>query len=861
MLLFAAVLPSQAASIPGLFNTGVDGAGALLPAGAVDSHYRLVQSADAGFSGPDTMVVNEAYPIPPWLFNGPASKWIAPRADQGVGNAEGNYTYRLTFDLTGLQTASAQVTGQWTSDNGGMDMLLNGISLGLSQGGDFTRFAGQFALAGGFVDGLNTLDFVVNNAPAGVNPTGLRVEISGVAEPDAAPGTPPSIVGPPQGASAPVGGTARFSVLAAGSPPLGFQWRFSGLNLTDATNQVLTLASISTSNEGFYSVVVSNDFGAVTSRVARLAVTRPIPGLFNTGVDNNRALLASGSVDPHYRLVQSADGAFPGPNAMVLNDAGFPIPPWLANGPNSKWLAPQASQASGNQFGDYKYRLSFDLIDLDPATAVITGLWTSDNTGPSLLLNGVATGAASDGNFGALGNAFTISSGFVVGSNALDFVVNNAPPGINPTGVRVEFTGTAAEALPPPGTPPTITFHPASQTVLSGDGAFFSASAFGSAPLSFQWRRDGTPIPGGTNAVLVFFCVTTNQAGVYDALVTNAFGSATTETATLVVIPVLVNPSPAELAYEPPGPSSRRTGMTISEIMYHPADRVDGRNVEFIELYNSNPFFEDLSGWRLTGAFDYTFPPNTILAGKSFLVVAPAPLDVQAAYGISGVLGGSTNTLPNRSGTVRLRKRSGAVVLEVNYSDQPPWPVAADGTGHSLVLARPTYGESNPQAWAASAFKGGSPGTADPVPAGPLENVVINELLAHTPGLPGTADFVELYNHSAVKVDLSGCWLSDDPRTNKFRIADGTTLAPRGFISYPEPQLGFALAAEGGTVFLVHSNQNRVIDAVRFGGQASGVSIGRCPDGAPAFSALATPTPGTTNAPLRLRDVVINEIM
>src|SRR5262249_39639809 len=38
---------------------------------------------------------------------------------------------------------------------------------------------------------------------------------------------------------------------------------------------------------------------------------------------------------------------------------------------------------------------------------------------------------------------------------------------------------------------------------------------------------------------------------------------------------------------EPLGPSSRRTGLTISEIMYHPRSRTDGRNLEFIELFNT----------------------------------------------------------------------------------------------------------------------------------------------------------------------------------------------------------------------------------------------------------------------------------
>lgn len=174
-----------------------------------------------------------------------------------------------------------------------------------------------------------------------------------------------------------------------------------------------------------------------------------IPGLFNTGVGVGGALLASGAVDPHWQLIQSADTAFPGPNAIVVNDIGFPIPPWLTNGPASKWLAPQASQATGNQPGNYKYRIIFNLAGLEVSTAVINGRWTSDNTGPQVLLNGVPTGLVSDGNFGALGNAFTLNTGFTAGDNTPDFVVNNGGTGINPTGLRVELSGTA-NRLPPP---------------------------------------------------------------------------------------------------------------------------------------------------------------------------------------------------------------------------------------------------------------------------------------------------------------------------------------------------------------------------------------------------------------------------
>ncbi len=582
----------------------------------------------------------------------------------------------------------------------------------------------------------------------------------------------------------------------------------------------------------------------------------PIPGLFNTGVGTNGVLLVNGAVDPHYRLVQSADTSAPGPNTFAVTDTLFPIVsgPWLASGPNSKWIAPQANQSSGNQAGDYQYRLAFDLTGLEPSSAVIRGRWTSDNGGPDVLLNGVSTGATSDGNFSVLGNPFTIGSGFIDGTNTLDFVVNNGAPGINPTGLRVELSGTA-DLQPPPGTPPAIVTQPASVTVGLLDPATFSVGVSGSRPFSYQWRMNGAPIPGAGSSSFTIANARAADAGGYDVIVTNLSGTVTSRVATLTVVFL----SPAQLTYEPLGPSSRRTGLTFSEIMYHPAPNADGLRTEFIELNNSNPFFEDISGWRLTGDIDYTFPSNTVIQGNSFLVVAPAPADVQTVYGITGVLGGFQSNLPNDSGTIRLRKRSGAIVLEVHYSDQPPWPVAADGTGQSLVLARPSYGEGNPQAWAASARRGGSPGGPDPVPAGPLENIVINEILAHT-DLP-LVDFIELFNNSPLSVDLSGCWLSDDPTTNKFRIPDGTVLGAREFTAFQETQLGFALQADGETLYLVNSNQSRVLDAVRFGGQGKGAAFGRYPDGAPDFQPLRARTPGTTNAPPFVQDIVINEIM
>src|SRR5262245_3765061 len=126
-VIFAFLVPSlSAAVIPKLFNSGVDDNGVALPAETKDTHYRLVDSADPDVPGPDTFTLTAGFPVPPWVAESDISRWIAPQAAQGTGNAEGNYTYETTFDLTGFDPATANITGRWSVDNTGTDIVLNG---------------------------------------------------------------------------------------------------------------------------------------------------------------------------------------------------------------------------------------------------------------------------------------------------------------------------------------------------------------------------------------------------------------------------------------------------------------------------------------------------------------------------------------------------------------------------------------------------------------------------------------------------------------------------------------------------------------------------------------------------------------
>jgi hypothetical protein len=166
-----------------IFNTGVSSTNTLLAAGAVDPHYSITTNLVSGNSA--FVASNTVYPLPsPWVPQGPNSQWIAPSLD--TSGPVGNYTYTTTFDLTGLNPATAILNGNWTTDNNGGNIILNGNNLGFTTSfTSFFAFNNLFSATSGFVPGINTLQFVVTNGACGgcFNPTGLRVEVSGTAAP------------------------------------------------------------------------------------------------------------------------------------------------------------------------------------------------------------------------------------------------------------------------------------------------------------------------------------------------------------------------------------------------------------------------------------------------------------------------------------------------------------------------------------------------------------------------------------------------------------------------------------------------------------------------------------------------------
>jgi PEP-CTERM putative exosortase interaction domain len=112
------------------------------------------------------------------------------------------------------------------------------------------------------------------------------------------------------------------------------------------------------------------------------------------------------------------------------------------NNTTSEWVGPDTGDGSSLTGGVYSlvYRTTVDLTGFNPATAVLQGRWSTDNSGTNISVNGTPTGNTA-GTFNSW-FTFTLNSGFVAGVNNIDFAWSNAG---GPGGVRVEFTSATAD--------------------------------------------------------------------------------------------------------------------------------------------------------------------------------------------------------------------------------------------------------------------------------------------------------------------------------------------------------------------------------------------------------------------------------
>lgn len=162
---------SEPETIPTLFSSGQDEAGNPLTPGLLDSHYRFAESGNQAIA-----MQNH----PAWLANDATSEWIGFSAQGTDNQPAGQFNLATTFDLTGFDPATAAVTLSLAVDNRVDDILINGVSTGITCA-DFTNWYGPYMISSGFIEGVNEIQFVFVNEGDSPNPAGLRVKMQGTA--------------------------------------------------------------------------------------------------------------------------------------------------------------------------------------------------------------------------------------------------------------------------------------------------------------------------------------------------------------------------------------------------------------------------------------------------------------------------------------------------------------------------------------------------------------------------------------------------------------------------------------------------------------------------------------------------------
>ena len=193
---------------------------------------------------------------------------------------------------------------------------------------------------------------------------------------------------------------------------------------------------------------------------ARLPLPNPLcsdqgaSGLWNTGTDGTGQVLADQAIDPTYTLLSSPPGA---PSGNSFKSQGNPGA-WLTNDAvttsGSAWIGPRP--VSQSEFsGNYTYRMTINVPTALSTNQIHYGRWLSDDAGVDILVNGVSTGQTRPVNFTEWDEFSILPSDLVVGSNTIDFVVDNDQ---SRQGLRVEWCLAPPEIIaagpPVPGLQP-----------------------------------------------------------------------------------------------------------------------------------------------------------------------------------------------------------------------------------------------------------------------------------------------------------------------------------------------------------------------------------------------------------------------
>ena len=345
--------------------------------------------------------------------------------------------------------------------------------------------------------------------------------------------TPPIIGTQPANQTVTAGNPAGFSVAMSAGTALNYQWYGPNGVINGATNATYSIANSGNSDAGTYQVVVFNTCNAVISSNAVLTVNGPPsisaqPGA-QTTCDSNSAtffataigtqplsyqwygpagtiggattnILTLNNLLPansgnYYLVVTNSYGQGVSSNAYLTVSTSSPVG-FSSQPNNAEVVAGGTATFIVTPTGGGNYTYFWHKNDADPIPGAVV-------TNSTLVLNNVSPSQA--GTYACLVNNDCSSASSISANLVVDYA-------------------------------PVILNQPQNQAGLSGLPASFAVSVAGTAPLSFQWYKGSNLISGAVSAIYTIASPTTNDVGKYSVVITNAFGSATSATASLAIV-------------------------------------------------------------------------------------------------------------------------------------------------------------------------------------------------------------------------------------------------------------------------------------------------------------------------------------
>jgi hypothetical protein len=429
-----------------------------------------------------------------------------------------------------------------------------------------------------------------------------------------------------------VGGSASFTVVATGTGPLAYQWKkgtanvVNGAGISGATTATLTVTSAQLIHAGDYTVVITNSVGSATSERAVLAVLslptiaeQPTNRTVATGSCVVFAVQPGGSPPFGYRWRKGTVALADGPTitgaassslslcnvqpsdagayvCMVTNGVGSVTstaatltvnnPPLITSQPTNRTIAVGGSA-------------SF--------TVVATG------TGPLAYQwkKGTATVANGAGISGASTPTLTITGAQLAQAGDYTVIITNS--------VGSATSSPAVLVVQP--LQPVIVNQPVALVVARTHGqaatATFGVTANGAGTLSYQWRYNGTNMPGRTASTLTLTNVHRSDSGLYSVRVSNAAGSTNSANAELRVIAAAF----IRGVNQRPDGQWRLTVADAEGLPYLVG------NIPILEIRGSADLTLPVSQWPLLGNAS-----NSVLSGGALLIDIPGTTEARRYF-------------------------------------------------------------------------------------------------------------------------------------------------------------------------------------------------------------------------------------